>query len=337
MSAKHWHILPLGLIAGIIILSLACQGLARPTDVSPSEPAEAVESGNESQPTEEAPLGPVSAGVGEIVESGDLAMFVVGWEEIAPTSYWKPESGKKFIAVDFMVVNMGKIPVPLSCYSDVYLKDETAQVYDNDSGAQLAGRIHCISLEVNPGEKVRGKVGFQVPENATGLQFIFDSDDWNAGKVFVDLGVQPTSAQVPSSLPGEKPQTSDKVGEPIQFGSLIVTVNAVTHPTFADYNKPAEGNTFIAVDVTIENTGSVSVEIYPGGQMAILDSLHLFYTDDIEATIAAGGGSSMTISLAPGEKIRTQVGYQIPADATGLLFVFDNDHYEPGRVTIALP
>lgn len=337
MNAKHWHILPLGLIVGIVILSLACQGLAGPTGVSPSEPAEVIEPENESRPTEEVSLGPVTVKAGEVAESGDLTLFVVGWEEITPTSNWKPESGKKFIGVDFIVVNAGQIPVPLSCYSDMYLKDGTAQLYDYNTDAQLAGRIHCISLEVNPGEKVRSKAGFQVPENATGLQFIFDSDNWNAGKVFVELGAQPTSAPIPASLPGEKPQTSDKVGEPIKIGSLTITVNAVTHPTFADYNKPAEGHIFIALDVTIENTGSVSVEIYPGGQMAILDSLHRFYTDDIEATLAAGGGGSMNFNLAPGEKIRTQVGYQIPADATGLLFVFDDDHYKPGRVTIALP
>ena len=337
MDAKHWHALPIALIGIILILSLACQGLPPSAGEPSAEPEQSAEPGDGAEPPGEVSLSPVSAKVGEVVESGDLTMFVVGWEDVAPTSNWKPEPGKKFIVVDFIVVNAGKVSAPLSCYSDVYLKDETAQVYDNNSEAGLAGRISPISLEVLPGEKVRGKVGFQVPENAPGLQFIFDTDDWNAGKVFVELGPEPVSVHSPSDLPGEKPQTTNKVGEPIQFGSLTVTVHAVTHPTFADFNKPAPGNTFIAVDVTIENKGSVSVEIYPGGQMAILDSLSRFYTDDIEATIAAGSGGTMTLNLAPGEKIRTQVGYQIPADATGLRFIFDDDQYQPGRVTVSLP
>ena len=45
----------------------------------------------------------------------------------------------------------------------------------------------------------------------------------------------------------------------------------------------------------------------------------------------------MTINLAPGEKIRTQVGFQIPEQATGLIFIFDDNHYEEGRATISLP
>lgn len=90
------------------------------------------------------------------------------------------------------------------------------------------------------------------------------------------------------------------------------------------------------MDVTIENNGTVSMEIYAGGQMAIMDSLGWFYKHDILATMAAGG-SSLIVNLAPGEKIRSQVGFQIPENATGLVFVFDDNDYEPGRVTISLP
>lgn len=77
-----------------------------------------------------------------------------------------------------------------------------------------------------------------MPENATGLQFVFDSEDWNAGKIFVNLEPEPASVQAPSELPGEKPQTSHKVGETIQIGSLAITVNGVTYPTGEEYNKP---------------------------------------------------------------------------------------------------
>ncbi len=342
MNAKYRQTLSLGLATIIVILSLACQGLSRPTQGIPSEPeitepaiGEEPEIIEEPEPTEKPSLSPVTAKTGELIQSGDLVLFVVGWEDVLPTAYHKPGAGNKFVAVEYIAVNAGSIPLPLSCYSDIYLKDESGQMYEQDIGATLAADISSLSIELNPGEKVRGKTGYQVPQNATGLQFIFDSRNWNAAKVFVNLGPTPVSSEAPSTLPAEKPQASHKVGETVIFGSLAITVNSVTYPAPLDYAKPLAGHKFLAVDITIENKGSTSAEIYTG-QMAILDALGWFFDEDINATMAAGG-KPLTINLAQGEKIRTQVGFQIPEQATGLIFIFDNNNYEEGRVTISLP
>ena len=47
------------------------------------------------------------------------------------------------------------------------------------------------------GEKVRGKVGFQVPEDLQNLQFVFDASVFGSGKVIVDLGASPVSVEAP--------------------------------------------------------------------------------------------------------------------------------------------
>ena len=41
--------------------------------------------------------------------------------------------------------------------------------------------------------------------------------------------------------------------------------------------------------------------------------------------------------LAPGGTLRGQVGFQVPADATGLVFVFDGDFFGAGKVFVVLP
>jgi hypothetical protein len=50
-----------------------------------------------------------------------------------------------------------------------------------------------------------------------------------------------------------------------------------------------------------------------------------------------GGVSSPEGEIGPGERLRGSVGSQVPADATGLMFVFDGDVFGVGKVFVALP
>jgi hypothetical protein len=47
--------------------------------------------------------------------------------------------------------------------------------------------VELVDGEITPGEKLRGQVGFQIPEDAQGLTFVFDADVFGHGKVFVAL------------------------------------------------------------------------------------------------------------------------------------------------------
>ncbi len=71
------------------------------------------------------------------------------------------------------------------------------------------------------------KVGFQVPDNAQGFQFVFDASIFGSGKVFVDLGAEPISVEPPASVTGEGSQLTFNIGELIEMGTTLLTVNKV--------------------------------------------------------------------------------------------------------------
>jgi hypothetical protein len=69
----------------------------------------------------------------------------------------------------------------------MYLKDETGQKYTFHLGAQSLLDSGLPDDELQPGEKVRGEIGFQVPESAQELVFVFDAEVFGFGKVFISL------------------------------------------------------------------------------------------------------------------------------------------------------
>lgn len=107
----------------------------------------------------------------------------------------------------------------------------------------------ALTVEAAAGEKLRGKVGFQIPENAQGLQFVFDASVFGTGKVFVDLGAEPVKVEPPAELAGETAQQTYNVGDIIAMGTTNITVNEVLYPTGDQFNQPNAGFKYLVVDL----------------------------------------------------------------------------------------
>jgi hypothetical protein len=330
-----------------IFASLACSILNSPATMTVptpvDEPAQTEEPGPPLEllptidlPTEFVPPQPKTGKIGEVIQSGDLTLYVVGWDIIPAAEYTKPNPGKKFMAVEIVLVNSGESSLRIG-HTEFYIKDSTGQLYEKDYSAEMAGGFQTIQMELAPGERVWGKVGFQVPESAGGLQFVFEMGSWmeaNVGKIFVDLDPQPVQVQLPGDLPGERKPQLHSASQPVQLDDVVITINGVGYPEAGKYTFPLPGNKFMVVDVTFENKGSSSVPLYTG-LLLIKDSRDWLCLEDGMAIMAAGG-SRLQGELTAGEKLRGQVGFQVPENATGLILVFDNDIYKPGKVFIAL-
>lgn len=341
---KQTQLLALAALA-LLAATLACGGSASPTLVGqvttepPREGQTAVptEAGATESPTEEPTrVAPTTYQVGDIISMGDVIMVVLGWDNPPGDDFSQPDEGKKFVAVDLILVNQSRSSISVSSMLQMELKDATSQVYDVDLMASTAIGGSSPDGEISPGERVRGQVGFQVPEDATGLVFVFDADVWGTGKVFVELGPEPVSIEPPAELPGEQAQTVFAIGDIIEIGNLTLTVNEVTNPPGDSFNRPNEGHKFVVVDVTIQNQGSEAVSVSSMLQMSLKDDTGQGYDLDLTASIASGG-TTPDGEIAPGETIRGQVGFQVPEDATGLVFVFDADVWGFGKVFVALP
>lgn len=350
---KKSFIIPIGLIFLLFSISLACGSEVSPTKVGEVEQTESVSEVDEIPPTEEestveepimeesppptdTPSGPLTYKVGDIVSIGDLIMVVLGWDTPPGDEFTQPEEGNKFVVVDVLFVNQGSDASNISSLLQFTLKDSTNQQYDVDLLASMASGESSVDGEISPGERVRGKVGFQLPAEATGLVFVFDASIFGSGKVFVELGPDPVSVEPPSELIGEEEQLTFSVGDIIEAGEITLVVNEVTFPAGDSFNQPDEGKKFIVVDVSFTNNGTESANISSLLQMEIKDATGQIYDVDIMASVASGG-STPDGEISAGETIRGQVGYQLPIDAQGLVFVFDADIFGYGKVFVSIP
>ncbi|MGH2535932.1 MAG: DUF4352 domain-containing protein, partial [Candidatus Promineifilaceae bacterium] len=272
---------------------------------------------------------------GDIVSLGDTVMVVLGWSSLAGDDFSSPEPGAKFVAVDVLFVNQGADSSSISTLLQTTLKDDTNQGYDVDLSAAIASGKSGPDGELVPGERLRGTVGFQVPERAQGLVFVFDGDIFGSGKVFVELGPEPVALEPPAELLGERQVPTSSIGEAISLGDLVLTVNGTSSPEGDDFNRPDEGFKFLVVDFSLANQGSTAESVSSLLQTSIKDATGQEYDIDLMASVA-GGGSTPDGEIAAGETIRGQVGFQVPADATDLVFVFDAEVFGQGKVFVDL-
>ena len=322
----------------LLLVSLACGSSTSPSLVATSAPP--VDSGSQpqEQPTQQAPAPVVQQNykVGDVVAIGDNVLVVLGWENVPASDFSAPEAGKKFVAVELLIVNKSQSAMSVSTLLQMSMKDDTGQKYDVDFMASTAIGGGSVDGELAAGEKVRGKVGFQVAENAQGLQFVFDDSVFGTGKIFFDLGAEPVKVEPPAELAGETAQQTYNVGDVIAMGTTNITINEVLYPAGDQFNQPNAGFKFLVVDITIENLSATAISVSTLLQMSVKDSSSQKYDVDLMASVASGG-TTPDGELAPGEKLRGQVGFQVPANATGLVFVFDADVWGSGKVFIALP
>lgn len=273
--------------------------------------------------------------VGDIIDLDDTELVVLGWDTVSGDEFTKPQEGRKFVAVDLLLVNQGTDSASVSSMLQMGLKDDTGQRYDIDLMASVAAGGTTPEGEISPGERLRGKVAFSIPTGATGLEFVFNNSAFGGEKVFVELGPAPVAVQPPEQLSGETEQKQFSVGDRIEIGDLVMTVNGVASPPGGDFNKPEEGNRFLVVDLTLENRGAASKAISSLLQMSVKDDQGQKYDVDLMAS-SASGGTTPDGDIAAGETIRGQVGFQVPVDSQGLVFVFDADVFGYGKLQVDL-
>ncbi len=216
------------------------------------------------------------------------------------------------------------------------LKDETSQRYTIDVSALAIVKGGSIDGKLSPGEKIRGRIGFQVPEDVESLEYTFDADVFRSGKIFVDLGSEPVMVEAPSEIPGESEQETYNFDDTIEISNLVIKINEVSTPLGGQFIKLSDNYKFLVVDLTLENKASSSANISSLRQMWIKDSDDRKFSVSIFAS-ATGAGTLPDGEYLAGETIRGQVGYEVPVDETQFVFVFDGDFWGSGTVFIEIP
>ena len=273
--------------------------------------------------------------VGDIVSINNAVLVILGWDQPPGGDFNPPDEGKKYLVVDLMIANQGERSFNSSPVFQMTLKDPSGQKYNINGKANIASGSNTPNGEVNPGEVIRGKVGFHVPEDLTNFIFVYEANLMGIGEVSVNLGGTPIAMDPPSDLNLAHRQEIFSVGEQIEISGLVIQLLGVSYLSGTDFVKPKEGYKFVSVDVQVENQGDSVQEITSIVQMYLKDNTGEKYTFHLGAQSVIDSGLPDD-ELQPGERIRGQIGFQVPTDSAGLIFVFDAEIFGFGKIFIAL-
>jgi hypothetical protein len=274
--------------------------------------------------------------VGDLISIQDTLLIVLGWDQPKGGDFNPPAEGKKYLAVDLLLANQGQKSFSISPVLQMTLKDATGRKYNISAKANAATESNPPNGELNPGEVIRGTVGFQVPENGTDFLFVYEANLFGFGEVSVDLGPAPVSLEPPEDLGLVPEQEVFQIGDVVEISDLHIQVVGVTQPAGTNLIKPKGGWKFVIVDVLVENKSQKIREISSALQMYLKDASGRKYTFHLGAQTLADAGLPDD-ELQPGEKVRGQIGFQVPETAQELTFVFDAEVVGFGKAFIALP
>lgn len=124
-------------------------------------------------------------------------------------------------------------------------------------------------------------------------------------------GDQPAPEQATNRVAG--------VGDTLETSGLRITLNSVRRNAGGDFFKPKVGHEYLVLDLTYENTTAKEAAVSSLISASVKDSTGQKYT------FALGGTdkSSPDGSIAPGDLLRGEIPFEVPTDATGLVFTFD--------------
>jgi len=123
--------------------------------------------------------------VEDMVKLGDLTVVVNEVKDLPSQEFVEPEEGRKFIGIDVTFENVSDKPEAISSLLQFQVKDADGYAYDQsfmyDTGKRLP------EGELAPGAKASGVILYEVPVDANGLEFVFDSDIFGTGQVIISL------------------------------------------------------------------------------------------------------------------------------------------------------
>ena len=326
---RKFRLLPL---LGALLLGLASAGCLREADPSRVEGPTAVPeaAGEQELPPADRVFQP-----GEIIRFQDTVLVVLGWNHPQGGDFNPPAKGRQYLAVDVLVGNQGDSTFTVAPLFQMSLKDPSGRKYNLSGKANAASDGVLPNGEVSPGEFVRGKIGFQVPDDGGQYTFVYEINLVGLGEIEVELDPEPASYPVPQNLDLGPPPQVFRVGDNVEISDLVVQVEGLTRSQGGEVIQPDPGMDFLLVDVRLENRGERTREISSVVSMGLKDASGRRYNFHLGAQTAAEAGLPDD-ELLPGEQVRGQIGFHVPEDARGLTFVFDPDLVGYGKALIAL-
>ncbi|MDO8513524.1 MAG: DUF4352 domain-containing protein [bacterium] len=127
-----------------------------------------------------------------------------------------------------------------------------------------------------------------------------------------------------------------KVGDSVQLGKAIVTVNKVESSTGSTYTKPASGNKWINLNITVENTDSSQQYLTTMGQMFVKDSDGNSFQVAVTDKVMESVNNSLDGTIIAKSKRTGWVGFEVKNESKGLQFQYNASMWGSGTITVDL-
>ncbi|MBO3312873.1 DUF4352 domain-containing protein [Clostridium perfringens] len=143
-------------------------------------------------------------------------------------------------------------------------------------------------------------------------------------------------SDTPKKVEGQEQQEQQvetfKVGDTIQTKDFKITVNKVETSEGGEFVKPKDGNEFIKVDITIENTSKEEQNVSSMIMFKVVDKDGRSYNQ----AIVEDQNGQLDGKVAPGRKMTGEYVVEVPKGATGLQLEFDSSLLTGGQVIVDL-
>jgi hypothetical protein len=262
----------------------------------------------------------------------DTAVTVIGWENVQPGLLFEPEARNRFVAVEIVMVNLGPVPVDI-----VQFTFELLDSYDEKLpiGVFPIMYAHSASLMggLAPGERIRGKAGFEVPEEEQDFSLetrCYNFDTEKTGKLTVDLGSKPRSVEAPGIFEGEIRRDPLALGETARVNTVKIAPKEVlpfpkrlVDPDDPRVPTPPDWQEYIIVEMALENIGMENVELYVLTDLYVEDPEGRRWKSADWVSYVLEDPIDTMFTMAPGEKVNGQLAFQVPRESTHWILVFE--------------
>jgi hypothetical protein len=165
------------------------------------------------------------------------------------------------------------------------------------------------------------------------------------GIIFILAGCGSTASTAPtkvsadtrsSSAKTEVKQTTFQIGDTFKLGDLQYKVNNVRTTTGSnEFMKPKDGNTFLLIDMTIENQGNQEASISSMLSFKLVDKDGRSQDLGLGAMTEAKG--KLDGAITPGRKMTGELGYEILLAAQEFELEIKTDLFDNSTAIVKIP
>lgn len=151
-----------------------------------------------------------------------------------------------------------------------------------------------------------------------------------------DDSTKVAATEAKSETPAPKEVKSYKVGDSVKLGGAVVTVNKIEASTGGQFSKPQEGNVWLNLNITIENTEAKDQYITTMGQMFLRDGDGNSYQVAVTDKSLESVNNNLDGTILAKSKRTGWVGFEVKEDVKQLGFQYNGSMWGGGSIFVDL-